>query len=333
MARFSILVLLLPFFSCGEGSSVAGDSAVTDAPMTLVSEATRGPVSGQIRMGSGPHRFGDRVELQVHVQATEQARVATSEVPFRLGHLRVRDHRILEQSDREWTLRLRVEAERTGKNVAKFPPVRFHVLSGEGAGQEWVLDLPSFVLQAEPVPFGELPDLSAIARSPLPLNVLPGRSESSWLVFAAPAFLVALLLSAYLWSRRRGEIAPEVVQIDPREEARRALVGLLKGDLIKRGAVGAFYVGLTGIVRRFVERTTGVDAPDQTTEEFLGSIAQHPAFPAQKRAAFEGFLGSADLVKYAAQIPTDQEVFRSVDLAREFCELSEADVPYAEPRP
>ena len=44
---------------------------------------------------------------------------------------------------------------------------------------------------------------------------------------------------------------------------------LLAENLPAQGLVKEFYLRLTGIVRQYVEDTTGIRAPEQTTEEFL----------------------------------------------------------------
>ena len=92
--------------------------------------------------------------------------------------------------------------------------------------------------------------------------------------------------------------------------------------LVEKGAFAAFYVELTGIVRLFIERTTGVDAPDRTTEEFLREVEGHEAFPVQKRQALGRFLEAADLVKYAAQVPGSNDVDEAVAAAYVFCRLN-----------
>ena len=89
---------------------------------------------------------------------------------------------------------------------------------------------------------------------------------------------------------------------------------------VEAGEFGLFYVELTGIVRVFVERTTGVKAPDQTTEEFLHEAEHHGAFTEVRRQALQRFLEAADLVKYAAQVPGSHEVTEAVDSAHAFCQ-------------
>ena len=57
------------------------------------------------------------------------------------------------------------------------------------------------------------------------------------------------------------------------------------------------------IVRRYIERSTGVRAPEQTTEEFLREVNDNNLFPHETNARLGAFLESADLVKFAGYQP------------------------------
>ena len=89
--------------------------------------------------------------------------------------------------------------------------------------------------------------------------------------------------------------------------------------MIEQGRIAEFYVRLTGIVRRHVERTTGGHAPGQTTEEFLRAMDGHAAFPPERRSGLTRFLAAADLVKFAAQVPGAGEIEAAVGSARAMC--------------
>ena len=82
--------------------------------------------------------------------------------------------------------------------------------------------------------------------------------------------------------------------------------------------VKQFYVELTGIVRRYIERTTNVRAPEQTTDEFLRGTADHPSFPADERTKLQHFLEAADLVKFAGHQPATEDIDASLQRARTF---------------
>ena len=124
----------------------------------------------------------------------------------------------------------------------------------------------------------------------------------------------------WLWRRRKH---PEVIQPQrsPREIAEEALSDLEQSDL-SQSDVKQFYVDLTGIVRRYLEQTTGVRAPEETTEEFLRDISNHNAFGVEVRRRLQEFLISADLVKFAGHQPLPEDVITALERARRFVRTS-----------
>jgi hypothetical protein len=85
--------------------------------------------------------------------------------------------------------------------------------------------------------------------------------------------------------------------------------------------VKQFYVELTGIVRRYIEQTTAIRAPEQTTEEFLREISRKNTFDYEVNQRLQDFLESADLVKFAAHRPRREDVDESLSRARAFIKL------------
>ena len=71
-------------------------------------------------------------------------------------------------------------------------------------------------------------------------------------------------------------------------------------------------------MRRYIERSTGVRAPEQTTEEFLREIVTNSAFTDEEQRRLQQFLESADLVKFAGHQPAQEDMDASIKGAREF---------------
>jgi hypothetical protein len=85
-------------------------------------------------------------------------------------------------------------------------------------------------------------------------------------------------------------------RMSPIERAWVELDRLLLKGLPGRGRYKDFYVELTMVVRRYVQRKYGIKAPHLTTEEFL---LQFRDAGAVGRDALAKFLESADMVKFA----------------------------------
>jgi hypothetical protein len=118
---------------------------------------------------------------------------------------------------------------------------------------------------------------------------VPQTAAIGWLVASGLAGVLAILVVAALRRRKRQPIEPRRQTAE--EIAQAALALLLAENLPGRGLVKAFYLRLTGIVRQYVEDTTGIRAPEQTTEEFLRDMRSSTAFP-QERPSGCGIPGS-----------------------------------------
>lgn len=112
------------------------------------------------------------------------------------------------------------------------------------------------------------------------------------LAFAALVTGVVFLVRALA---RRVKLA----RLTPKARALHELGELLEKRLPERGRVKDFYVELTHVVRRYIERRYGILAPRQTTEEFLAAAMKRSEFPADTLSGLAAFLESADLVKFA----------------------------------
>jgi hypothetical protein len=124
----------------------------------------------------------------------------------------------------------------------------------------------------------------------------------SWkLVGLIVAFLAGLvLIVATIWFvvRKIKEMV-RIHRMSPIERAYHELGILLKKGLPGRGFFKDFYVELTMVVRRYIERRHGVKAPNLTTDEFLRAAQDSSAFTEDVVEQLKKFLESADLVKFA----------------------------------
>lgn len=86
-----------------------------------------------------------------------------------------------------------------------------------------------------------------------------------------------------------------------------------------------FYYRLTEIVRAYIERQFGLNAPDMTTEEFLRATERDRRLP-RDAVALRVFLEACDLVKYAALEPQPADAQRALETARDFVQSTAAAV-------
>ena len=146
------------------------------------------------------------------------------------------------------------------------------------------------------------------------------RSAREWLVLGGMVVgaLVALAVLVLLVRAIRRRI--RIARMAPRERALYELRTLLDRKLAEHGRFKEFYVELTHVVRRYIERRHGIRAPEQTTEEFLQEAVHSDAFPPATLERLRAFLTSADLIKFAGVRATESTAAEAAGNARTYLE-------------
>ena len=133
-------------------------------------------------------------------------------------------------------------------------------------------------------------------------------------IAAALAALALAVASAWLLIRFLARKIKEH-RMSPIERAWVELDRLLSRGLPGRGRYKDFYVELTMVVRRYIQRKYGIKAPHMTTEEFL-----REAKPSDE---LRRFLESADMVKFAGVEATPEMADGATDSARAYLRQDE----------
>jgi len=128
--------------------------------------------------------------------------------------------------------------------------------------------------------------------------------------FVALALLVAALVVAGLVALARFLVRRvKEHRMSPIERAWAELDRLIRKGLPGRGKYKDFYVELTMVVRRYVQRKYGIRAPHLTTEEFLREFRSDD---------LRAFLESADMVKFAGVEATPEMADEATAAARTY---------------
>lgn len=142
-------------------------------------------------------------------------------------------------------------------------------------------------------------------RGPLPVPV-------GTVFLAAAGGALALVLAA-LWllrRRRRAEAAPPVAAaLPPDAEARAELERLAASDDLARGAYRAFYIALTEVLKRYLERRLEAPVLEMTSSEMLTFLREHPHGPGLVPSVRD-LATAADHVKFARGAAAHDEARR-----------------------
>lgn len=214
-------------------------------------------------------------------------------------------------------IRLRPQPGATVYRMAPFAIEWRDTTFGSANGQGYQL--------APAVRFARIPPR---AGEPAPIGAprrLPFYYERSRLfVWAGLALSTAAIVLIMWFKRQRRKVSRPP---SARDLAHTELDHLLRRRLPEQGLMVDFYVELTMIVRRFIERHRQIRAPEQTTPEFLDAVRSDPRFCAAWKKAMRTFLESSDLVKYAARRPDPQTVDQAVIASRNLIDTVESGEP------
>jgi hypothetical protein len=172
-------------------------------------------------------------------------------------------------------------------------PVRYRLADGtEGEAQSVPFELNVVSL----LPKEEAEQKLADIRGPAPVGI----GRAFWVALAALALLLVALVY-YLVRRRRktdAPVAPRVPELAPDVEALAAIEALAREGLPARGELRHFYIRLSTILKRYLERRLGAPVLEMTSSETLAFLRAH-AHGSEHLPVVRDVAEAADRVKFA----------------------------------
>jgi LPXTG-motif cell wall-anchored protein len=313
---------------CGPSAEQTAETADEQAK-TARSEVERGPVRVLVEVDPAEARLSDEPTLTLTIDYQKEVTIQKPPFGESMGDFVIRDFREplpKLQGDREIVEQVyTLEPTRTGQLSVWPISVTFTDTRPDGDGKEHTIETEGLTVDVESVVGSEIPSLAELRPAADPVELPQTGGRGLWwlagLLLAAVAGVVAVV---WYRRRRRSKVAEEEA-LSPRELAYLELERLLELGLAEQD-VKLFYVELTAVVRRYIERTTGVLAPEQTTEEFLREISRKETFAPDERGRLKDFLEAADLVKFAAHQPRQEDLEASFERAKAFVGLEPMEV-------
>lgn len=310
----------LALFGCTPSEE---DGAAESDSQVARTEIERGPVRVTVEVEPHPARLSDEPKMTLTIDYEQGVTVDKPPFGEAVGDsLIIRDYRepLPEAKKGREIIRqiYKLEPARTGQLQIDPVVVTFTDERSEGDGREHTIETEALTIEVTSMIADEAPSLDDLEGMEGPVELPEPRSVAFWLIGVSVFFVTAAALTIWLALRRK-TLQPERV-LSPQELAYLELQRILEAELSDRD-VKAFYVELTGIVRRYIERTTGIHAPEQTTEEFLREVSSGEVFSRDDHERLASFLEAADLVKFAAHEPTAHDVEESFRRAKIFIGL------------
>ena len=148
-----------------------------------------------------------------------------------------------------------------------------------------------------------------------------------WIAVGGGVAAFAALAWWLLRSRGRARDHAEQVAVPAHVEALRALARLRNAPRATDAEVDAFYVAVSDVLRRYLERRFGLHAPERTTEEFLPEVASSGRLDTEQQRPLSDFLRRCALVKFARHRPSDDEHVRAFEFAESLVHATREDLP------
>lgn len=143
----------------------------------------------------------------------------------------------------------------------------------------------------------------------------------SWKLAGMAALALTLLASLVFAGVKAAKYVVRRVKehrMSPVERAMAELSRLLGKGLPLRGKYKDFYIELTMVVRRYVQRQHGVKAPHLTTEEFFEAARKAAAFDQSVLNELVDFLRNSDMIKFAGVKATPETADIAAQSAKAF---------------
>jgi hypothetical protein len=327
-AEVCLMCALLTVAGCSGNDRKSGSSAGQGSAIERT--AAKGPVKLSVSVSPREPSLSDLLKMDVVIEAPAGVEIKPPAFGQAVGDFLIRDYseRPPENGAKGRRFHYELEPAFAGKHLIRSVSVEFvdNRPGSENRGKTALVETEPLEVSVTSELGSRVPSLANLEPMAPPQDV--PQATALWWIAAAGAVGV-LAVVALMMVRRKKALSVEPHRLTPEEVAQAALAALLAENLPARGLVKEFYVRLTGIVRQYVEDTTGIRAPEQTTEEFLRDIRARAVFSAERSVRLADFLESADLVKYAGQMPHEGQIDQAIARAHEFVNLQPAAVAVA----
>jgi hypothetical protein len=289
-----------------------------------------GPVSALVRLSPSEPAIGDPLILELEVRAESGVELLMPEFGEALDRYAIIDFSHSERADDQGgtfsTQRYTLQPARSGPQ--SIPALLIEFIDRRPGRDPAPEGEDAYELLTESIDFA----VASVLADDAPLEFRPalgalgprrtGRRDL-WVVLAVAAAILAVAVPVGYrgWSAWRKRTRRSSAY----DCARSELDALLMAPRPTDAEMDAFFVRLSGVIRRYLEDRFALRSPELTTEEFLDELAESPDLLRSHQKVLRDFLRRADLVKFAHYLPTSSDVEDSLDTARRFLEATRGE--------
>ncbi len=259
--------------------------------------------------------IGDRVLYTLEIIYDSSINLLPLNLGANLGAFEVKDYKTYPEKKNKQGQRVNkseyvITTFTTGEYV--IPPLEIGYLTADSVEHSITSEPLTIMVESVIATAEDTTDIRGLKpQASVPANYLP------YIIIVA----VLLLLGGGIWYWRYRKLHPKPKEeeaeppIPPWEEALSALSELESSDLLETARVKLYYLRLSEIVKRYLERRFRIAAVDMTTYEIKQNMRK-ARFDSWLYNRAANFLESADLVKFAKYIPSSEEIENDFSSAR-----------------
>ncbi len=336
-ATIPIVMLCLSASSCSQKQ----ESKSKDSPPTPITRtASDGPVTLTFSVSPEQLTRGQRALIEIVITARHGATVEMDDYAYALKegdhafeyhvvHSSKKEAVPVEDDTLRWTYRYELDFFLSGTYELPAPFVAYY--EQQNASVTDLSDTPDnlseLTTETITIVVNELAEATLTEQELADIKTLDPieliKPWSRWWWFA-PIAATILIVFGVMWLRkiRKQQLERLAAPLPADIWAYREIATLVAEDLLTKGRIQEFYYRTSGIVRGYIERRFFVHAPEMTTEEFLETAKTDHRFEENHTQELTHFMDACDLVKYARQVPTQNEADQILHTAKRFIETT-----------
>jgi hypothetical protein len=269
--------------------------------------------------------IGDRILYTLVVTTDPEVKLEPLDLGSNLGAFEVKDYKIYDpEKTKDGRMINKSEYLITTFTTGEYviPPITINYTDAEGKKKQ-IESEPLFIM-VESVGASEA-DKEDIRGLKPPIEI----KGSYWIYLFVLPVLALLAAGGFFYYRQRskGLALPEIPQELRKpawEVALSELDSLRESDLLEKKRIKEYFIVLSDIIRKYLERRYQVSALDRTTEEIKLEIKRQKLEHEIMQLVF-GLLLFCDLVKFAKYIPSTEEVDKSTKEAYSIVNLTKQE--------
>ncbi len=289
----------------------------------------QGSIEVESKIDRSEMLIGDVIEYSILAKHDPDIEVKELPMAANLGQFEIRDYTVHDPVKSDGKILERIDYQISTFDTGEYtiPPVAIKYTVAQDSVVKSIKTEPLTITvnSLNPDEAGDIRDIKPpLAPAPNYKNLI--------LLIVGIVLVLLLTVGIYIVLRRRKQGKPLFPQRTepprpPHEVALEALHRLRQSDLLATGQVKTFFSELSEILRVYIEDRYFIDAMEMTTREMLAALREQTA-DTESIEMLREVAETADLVKFAKFMPTENTHNRSLNLGFEFIERTRL---FAEP--